>query len=254
MPFLTVTGHRLEFQWFGEARGNPTIVMLHEGLGSVAMWKEFPQRLSDITDHRVLAYSRYGYGKSDPLREKRDPEFMHVEALKTLPELLTVLSIRSPILFGHSDGASIALIHSGAQHASVTSVIALAPHVFVEPISIDSIRAARATFINSDLRERLGRYHDDPDSAFWGWNDIWLDLRFRDWNIEEYLPHIKCPVLAIQGTEDEYGTLEQIERVVLRAPHARRKILENCGHAPHWDQSEVLLEAVSEFLEESAIR
>jgi pimeloyl-ACP methyl ester carboxylesterase len=248
MPFLCANTRRLEYRWFGESGTDPAIVLLHEGLGSIAMWKDFPQRLSAATGRRVLAYSRYGYGQSDSLSEKRDPSFMHDEALQTLPAVLDSLNIPSPILFGHSDGGSIALIHAGAGLRKVEAVIALAPHVFVEAISVASIQLAREAYLKTDLRAKLARYHKDPESAFWGWNDIWLDPRFLSWNIETYLPRIECDALAIQGTDDEYGSREQIDRIVRLAPRAESLMLERCGHSPHRDQADAVLSAVREFL------
>jgi pimeloyl-ACP methyl ester carboxylesterase len=174
--------------------------------------------------------------------------YMHDEALQTLPALLDLLNVQSPILFGHSDGGSIALIHAGAGMRKVEAVIALAPHVFVEPISVASIQSAREVYLETDLRAKLARYHKDPDSAFWGWNDIWLDQRFLSWNIEAYLSHIECHLLAIQGLDDEYGTREQIDRTIRLAPRAQSLMLERCGHSPHRDQADAVLSAVRDFL------
>lgn len=248
MPFIDVLGHRIEVAWFGEASPDPVIVMLHEGLGSVALWRDFPDRLAAATGRRVLAYSRYGYGQSDPLREKREPSFMHVEALEALPAVLQGLGVERPVLFGHSDGGSIALIHAGSNRWPVSGVVVLAPHVFVEACCLDAIRQSKVTYETTDLRDRLARYHDDPDSAFRGWNDIWLDPRFPDWNIEAYLPRISCPVLAIQGEGDEYGTMEQIDRIARRCPDASLLKLEYCGHSPHRDQPDAVLRATVGFL------
>src|SRR5262245_52805814 len=171
--------------------------MLHEGLGSVSMWKDFPTRLAKATDSNVVVYSRHGYGRSAPAERPRRVRYMHDEALNVLPQLLQHLRITRPILFGHSDGASIALIYAGATSNAVAGVVALAPHVMVEDISISSIAAAKTSYQTTDLRARLARYHDDVDGAFWGWNDIWLDPAFRSWSIEDYLPRIDCPLLAI---------------------------------------------------------
>ena len=220
--------------------------MLHEGLGSIALWRDFPQFLAKATQRRVLVYSRYGYGRSDPLSEPRTVEYMHVEALQTLPELLGTLEIRDPVLFGHSDGGSIALIH--AAHRPTAAIIALAPHVFVEAYGLASIADARRAYLEDDLRERLARRHADVESAFWGWNDIWLHPDFASWNIESTLSDIGCPVLAIQGLDDQYGTMEQLDRTERRVRSFRRIELADCGHSAHRDQPEAVLEASVEFL------
>ena len=249
MPFSSAGGQRLEYAWHGGARNDaPPIVMLHEGLGSLAMWRDFPQRLADATQHRVLVYSRLGYGKSDPLTGPRGVDFMHTEALEILPLLLDSLGVDNPVLFGHSDGGSIALIHAARAHRSIAGVIALAPHVFVEHYGLDSIAAARRAYLDGDLRAKLARYHDDAESAFWGWNDIWLHPDFAAWNIEALLPEIACPVLAIQGVDDEYGTMEQIDRLERGVRGAQRLELAACRHSPHRDQPDAVLAAVARFL------
>jgi pimeloyl-ACP methyl ester carboxylesterase len=252
MAFATLQDQRIEYQWFRPERAKhaSSIVMLHEGLGSLSLWKEFPAQLAQATGRAVLAYSRYGYGKSSPLREKREPRYLHDEALQTLPALLKELKIENPVLFGHSDGASIALIHAGARHWPVAALVVLAPHVYVEEMGLRSIERVREGYLSGDLKSRLAKRHDDPDSAFWGWNDIWLDPRFGAWNIEEYLPNIECPVLAVQGHDDEYGTMEQIHRLVRAVELIGVKKLANCGHSPHRDQPEAVLAAVTQFLEE----
>jgi len=178
-------------------------------------------------------------------------DFMHIEALETLPQLLDALGARNPVLFGHSDGASIALIHAARAGRPVAAVVALAPHVFVERYGLDSIAGARRAYLEGDLRLRLARYHDDVDSAFWGWNDIWLHPDFPAWNIEALLPEVACPVLAIQGLDDEYGTIEQIERIERSVADLRRVELAQCGHSPHRDQAEAVLAATARFLAES---
>jgi pimeloyl-ACP methyl ester carboxylesterase len=175
---------------------------------------------------------------------------MHDEALKSLPELLDQLAIHRPILFGHSDGGSIALIHAGACGTYVRGVIAEAPHVFVEEFGIRSIEIAKRNYESTDLRQKLGRYHADPGSAFRGWNDIWLDPDFRAWNIEEFLPRIQCPVLAIQGENDEYGTMEQIDRIAAAVPRAQVLKLNPCGHSPHRDQPDAVIDRVARFVAE----
>lgn len=247
--FLTVQGHRLEYELIpGSNPQAPYIVFLHEGLGSLAMWKDFPARCASATGSSALVYSRYGYGKSDPLAEPRQITFMHDEALKALPELLDQLRIDQPILFGHSDGGSIALIHAGGSSRPVRGVIAMAPHVMVEDKGIRSIEVAKRNYESTDLRDKLARYHSNSDSAFWGWNDIWLHPEFRAWNIEEYLPTIHCPVLAIQGEDDEYGTMEQIDRTARGIPHLETLKLENCGHSPHRDQPEAVIQRIARFI------
>jgi pimeloyl-ACP methyl ester carboxylesterase len=248
MPLVSAGGHRLEYAWFGAADRQDTIVMLHEGLGSLSLWKDFPQRLADATQARVLAYSRHGYGASDPIEAPRGVEFMHVEALRTLPELLDELDVREPVLFGHSDGGSIALIHAARARRPVRAVIALAPHVFVEQYGIDSIAKARLAYLDGDFRQKLARHHADVDGAFWGWNDIWLNPDFLAWNIEALLPEIACPVLTIQGRDDEYGTLEQIDRTQRGVRQLRRLDLSACGHSPHRDQPDAVLSGAAQFL------
>ena len=249
MPFATVASHRIEYERIGIARDHlPTLVFLHEGLGSIAMWRDFPERVAQATNCHVVVPSRYGYGNSNPLAEPRSARYMHDEALIALPEFLDQLRIDRPILIGHSDGGSIALIHAGAAARPVTAVVTLAAHVMVEEVSIASIAAAKTTYETTNLRARLARHHADVDSAFWGWNRIWLAPEFRDWNIEEYLPHITCPVLAIQGEDDEYGTMEQMRRIGAQIADVELLEIENCRHSPHIDQPEAVLAAVTRFV------
>jgi pimeloyl-ACP methyl ester carboxylesterase len=249
MSFLAVQGHRIEYEFIrGANASEPMLVFLHEGLGSLAMWKDFPRRCSRATGCGALVYSRYGYGNSDALKESRRVDFLHDEALKTLPELLDKLGVERPILFGHSDGGSIALIHAGGSGRAVRGLILMAPHVMVEDMGLGSIEAAKRAYETTNLRDKLARYHSDPDSAFRGWNDIWLNPDFRVWNIEEYLPRITCPVLAIQGEDDEYGTMEQIERIARAIARVEVLQLKECGHSPHRDQTEVVIEAVTQFV------
>lgn len=252
MPFASVhhagAPLSIEYTWVGQApQGAPLLVFLHEGLGSVAMWRDFPARLCDAVGARGLVYSRPGYGRSTPRApgEQWQPDFMHRQAHEVLPALLAQLGIPAPYwLFGHSDGGSIALLHAAAFPDRVAGAVVLAPHIFVEDVSVQSIRQARVAYETTDLRQRLARYHDDPDSAFRGWNDIWLAPAFRDWNIEAALPAIRCPVLAIQGLDDEYGTLEQIRGIARRVPQAQLLELPDCGHSPHKDQPEAVIAAV----------
>lgn len=246
---------RLECQWIAPERGAaPLIVFLHEGLGSVSMWKDWPRRVCDAAGCRGLVYSRYGYGESTarPLREAWPVDFMHREAREVLPALLEVLGVNArrdkPVLFGHSDGGSIALLYAARYPDDVAGVVAAAPHIFVEDISVANIAAAREAYRESDLRARLGRHHRDVDSAFWGWNDIWLSPAFRGWNIEDELNRIACPVLAIQGTGDEYGTLEQVRGIRRRAPQTELLEIPDCGHSPHRDQPATVVQAVARFV------
>jgi pimeloyl-ACP methyl ester carboxylesterase len=246
MPFTDAAGHRLEYAlWSGRP---PTIVMLHEGLGSLSTWKEFPADVARVTGREVLAYSRYGHGNSELLAGPRGLRYMHDEALVALPEFLNTLRIEEPLLLGHSDGASIALIHAGSAIRPVSGLILLAPHVFVEDRTIASIAAIKETYARTDLRAQLSRHHRDAERTFRGWNDAWLQPGFASWNIEEYLPAIAVPILVVQGDEDEYGTMEQARRIARAAPHVTVLELEACGHSPQRDQPERLLEAICEFL------
>jgi len=254
--FVTVRGRKLEVQRIaGSGKGARTLVFLHEGLGSVAMWRDFPRDAAAATGCEAVVYSRYGYGQSDVLGEPRAVDYMHVEAIEVLPELLARLEVREPVLVGHSDGGSIALIYA-AEHDKVSGLIVMAPHVFVEDISVKSIAEARTAFEASDLPQKLGRYHADAAKTFRGWNDIWLHPDFRGWNIENVLPRIRCPMLAIQGFDDEYGTMAQLE-VIARQTGGPVELLRlaHCRHSPHRDQPKVVIEAISRFigrLDESA--
>lgn len=251
MPFVTVTGHRLEVETIpGSRAGAPPLLLLHEGLGSVAMWRDFPAKLAAATGCTVTVYSRYGYGRSSPISGPHGVDYMHREALDVLPELRTALGLAEPVIMGHSDGASIALIHAGAGRWPVRGVIAEAPHVFVEDVSVRSIADAKIAYETTDLRDRLARYHEDVDGAFRGWNDIWLAPAFRQWNIEDYLPGITCPVLAIQGADDEYGTLAQIEAVKRQVSGpVETLVLPRCGHSPHRTQEAATLAAIARFVQ-----
>ncbi|MFD2270232.1 alpha/beta fold hydrolase [Undibacterium arcticum] len=247
---------RLEYQWLNaEMTDAPLIVFLHEGLGSLSMWKNYPQQLCDTAQCRGLVYSRYGYGNSTPRPhdEKKWPvDYMQQQALDVLPALLQAVGVDAaadkPWLFGHSDGASIALIYAASYPAALAGAIVLAPHVFVEDISIHGIEQARAAYLQTDLQQRLARYHADPDSAFWGWNDIWLAPDFRGWNIETLLPEIRCPVLALQGYDDEYGTMAQLDGIARRVPQAELLKLAACGHSPQRDQGAAVTAAATAFM------
>ena len=230
------------------AHEKPAIVLLHEGLGSISMWRDFPGQLAAATDGTVLVYSRYGHGKSQRLSEKRPPDFMHQEATVVLPGVLAHFKMERPILLGHSDGGSIALIYAGSFPEKPRALILEAPHVFVEDLSLRSIGAIRKLYEATDLRAKLGKHHDHVDKTFFGWNDIWLDPAFREWNIEEYLTSISCPVLAIQGEQDEYGTLAQLNAIKQRLPQTETLILPLCGHSPHRDAEEETLQAMAKFV------
>ena len=243
---------RIEHAWVGDAepRTSGVLVFLHEGLGSVSMWRDFPGRLCTALGVRGLVYSRPGYGRSTPRPpdERWAPDFMHRQAFELLPALLEALGVQAPYaLFGHSDGGSIALLHAARFPDRVSRAVVLAPHILVEDLSIASIEAARTAYETTDLRQRLARHHDDPDSAFRGWNDIWLDARFRGWNIGPEIGTIACPLLAVQGLDDEYGTLLQVRGIQERLPHTQLLELPACGHSPHRDQADALVAAVVQF-------
>jgi pimeloyl-ACP methyl ester carboxylesterase len=241
---------RIEYEWVGAPGAAATLVFLHEGLGSVAMWRDFPARLCAATGTSGLVYSRPGYGRSTPrpADERWGPDFMHRQAREVLPALLEELRVAQPWLFGHSDGGSIALLYAAAFPQALRGAIVLAPHIRVEEISVTSIAQAREAYLGTDLKQRLARYHDDVESAFWGWNDVWLSPAFRNWRIEDEIAAIRCPLLAIQGLDDEYGTLEQIRGIARRVPQAQLLELPACGHSPHKDQPEAVIAAVTAFL------
>lgn len=226
------------------------MVFLHEGLGSVAMWKGFPAAFCAAHGLAGVVYSRRGYGRSTakPADEHWGPDFMHRQAFDVLPALLERWGVERPWLFGHSDGGSIALLH--ASRHSVAGVVAVAPHLFVEEVSIASIERARVAFETGELRRGLAKYHDDPDSAFRGWNDAWLSPAFRSWNIEAEIASVSCPVLAVQGENDEYGSLEQIRAIARRLPQTRLLTLPACGHSPHRDCPDTLIREAGRFIRE----
>lgn len=254
---LTVGGRPcdIEVAWVGANDPQvPLLVFLHEGLGSVSMWRDFPHQLCEAAGVRGLVYSRPGYGRSTPRRsdERWGLDFMHVQAREVLPALLQALGVDTlaapPWLFGHSDGGSIALIHASSFPQRVAGAIVMAPHILVEEFGLASIREARDAYRKTDLRDRLARHHADVDSAFRGWNDIWLDPAFPTWSIEDLLPAIRCPLLAIQGHDDQYGTMEQIEGIARRAPQTELLKLAHCGHSPHRDQPAAVIAAAKRFL------
>jgi pimeloyl-ACP methyl ester carboxylesterase len=260
MAFASLTAGgkplRIEYEWVGPAGASrPVMVFLHEGLGSVAMWRDFPARLCEAAGVRGLVYSRPGYGRSTPRPpdEAWRPDFMHLQAREVLPALLEELGVARPWLFGHSDGGSIALLHAAAFPEAQRGAIVLAPHILVEGISVASIAKAREAYLGTDLQQRLARYHDDVDSAFFGWNDVWLSPAFRAWSIEEEIRAIRCPLLAMQGLDDEYGTLEQVRGIARRVPQTQLLEIPRCGHSPHKDQPEVVIEAVKAFVKQGEL-
>jgi pimeloyl-ACP methyl ester carboxylesterase len=250
---------RIEHTWVGERKDHaPLIVFLHEGLGSVSMWRDFPERLCRAANCRGLLYSRPGYGHSTPrgADEHWGPDFMHRQAREVLPSLLAALGVDTganpPWLFGHSDGGSIALLFAAMFPDQLRGAIVVAPHILVEDISITSIEQAREAYLQADLRPRLARHHADVDSAFWGWNDIWLSPAFRAWKITEAIREIRVPLLAVQGLDDEYGTLLQIRELRTRVPQTQLLELADCGHSPQRDQPEALIAASCAFIEKHA--
>jgi pimeloyl-ACP methyl ester carboxylesterase len=244
----------IEHAWISpEQRGAPLMLFLHEGLGSLSMWKDFPQALCAVLGCRGLVYSRPGYGQSTPraAAENWGLDFMHQQAHQVLPALLQALHIDAtrdkPWLFGHSDGGSIALLYAARLPQQVAGLVVVAPHILVEDLSLTNIEAARQAYLAGDLRARLARYHNDPDSAFWGWNRAWLHPAFKAWSIEAEISHIECPVLAVQGADDEYGTLAQIHGIAQRVPQTQSVELADCGHSPQRDQGPALIEATRRF-------
>ncbi|UCV13597.1 alpha/beta fold hydrolase [Quatrionicoccus australiensis] len=250
MKHLVVNGLRLEYRDYpATVAGRPELLLLHEGLGCVAMWRHFPEKLAAATGCRVVVWSRAGYGGSQAYAEPRSTRYMHREAEEALPALLAELKIERPLLIGHSDGGSIALIFAGAFPGVPRGIAVLAPHEFVEEETLAGIREARTAWQTTDLPQKLARYHHaQTERVFSDWNDCWLSPPFRDWNIEEYLPRIRCPVLAIQGEDDEYATLRQIDAIAEQVPGTQLLKLANCGHSPQRDQEATVLEALTAFV------
>lgn len=242
----------LEYRFLGPApEAAPTLVMLHEGLGSVGLWGDFPERLQRATGCGVFAYSRAGYGASSPARLPRPLDYMHVEASDVLPGVLDAIGFRRGLLLGHSDGASIATIYAGSrQDHRVRGVALIAPHFIVEDVSVKSIAEIKTAYETTDLRAKLARWHKDVDNAFYGWNGAWLDPKFRDWDISDYLAYIRVPVAIIQGERDQYGTLRQVEiaRQECYCP-VDVTLVPGVGHSPQRDAADVTLGAIAEFAE-----
>ena len=249
---LLVNGKRLEIAWHGASPEDaPTLVFLHEGLGCLGMWGDFPSKLAAATGCGALVYSRLGYGKSDSSILPRPIRYMHDEGMEVLPQLLEIAGIRDCILIGHSDGGSIAIIYAGGTKAiPLRGLITEAAHVFCEDISIRSIRQARKMYLKGDLSPKLEKHHGgNMDNAFWGWNDVWLHPDFRNWNIEEYLSEVKVPMLVIQGENDNYGTQAQVEAISRQVPTLVEAVMvPDCGHAPHKEQKTVVLEAMIAYI------
>jgi len=244
---------QLELDWVGVAESAcPPVVFLHEGLGSVSLWKDFPEKFCQAHGLTGLVFSRYGYGRSTarPHDERWPVDFMEQQARDVVPALIARLGLVKPWLFGHSDGASIALLVAAYHGDMLSGAIVAAPHIMVEDISIASISEARDAYLAGPLRERLARHHADVDSAFWGWNDVWLDPAFRRWDIRNEVARIRVPLLAIQGEDDEYGTLEQVEAIGRLVPQAQVLILPRCGHSPHRDAPARVIEAAGRFIVE----
>lgn len=251
MPTVIVHGRRIETEWIGPAPAlAPTLVFLHEGLGCVKMWRGFPAALAGATGCGALVYSRVGYGGSEPVTLPRPLDYMEEEGRVGLPALLEVMGVREAVLYGHSDGASIALVAAGSG-VRTAGVIAEAPHVFCEDVSVASVAKAKDAFMAGDLRVRLGRYHgDNVDGAFWGWAKAWSDPEFRAWNIEGVLPGVRAPVLAIQGEQDPYGTMRQVEAIVGGCGGPVRRCVLDCGHAPHRERAAEVLAVAAGFVRE----
>lgn len=249
---------RIELAWVGPADAHaPAIVFLHEGLGSRSLWRDFPARLCEAAGARGLVFSRPGYGRSSRPADEgaREPDYLHRQAFEILPAVLEAAGLATgpaPWLFGHSDGGTIALLHAARFPERTAGVVAVAPHLFVEDVTIAGIEGAREAYRTTDVRLRLARHHDDPDWVFGSWTGIWLDPRFRGWNIERELAAIRCPVLAMQGAADEYGTLEQLRALARRVPHARILEIEGAGHSPQRDRPEVLVAAAADFIAAAA--
>jgi pimeloyl-ACP methyl ester carboxylesterase len=250
MPFATLDGRRIEYRLIPGAAGDvPPLVFLHEGLGCAALWRDFPDKIARRLGTRAAVYSRFGYGQSDGILGPRTPRFMHEEALDVLPRLLAHWQMQAPLLIGHSDGASIALIHAALAERPVAGVVLMAPHVFVETVCVASIARISETYATTDLKSRLSRYHARPDDAFLGWSRIWLDPAFRSWSIVDAAAQLTVPALLIQGTADAYGTLAQIEAIAAAALGPTQSVvLEACGHAPHREQENAVMDAIAGFV------
>ncbi len=257
MQRLNVNGHELEVRFVEGSQGLAPIVFLHEGLGSASLWTQrgldWPLAVCQATGRAGVVYSRRGYGQSDPAPPGRNvlqPDYMHFEAWEVLPALLAQLNVQNPVLLGHSDGATIALLY--ASRFPVAACIAMAPHVLVESVAVSAIGQAKQAFESGDLRQRLAKHHNDVDGAFWQWNDVWLSDAFSHFDIRPECRAISAPLLLVQGINDEYGTMLQLDEIALAAPHAQQLGLADCGHSPQRDQPEKTLSTISAFLNDLA--
>ncbi|CUH64035.1 acetoin dehydrogenase E2 subunit dihydrolipoyllysine-residue acetyltransferase [Thalassovita gelatinovora] len=248
--FLTAGGKSLEYACFGPAPDQaPTIVMLHEGLGCLALWRDFPQRVAAATGCGVFVYSRAGYGQSDLADLPRPLDYMTREAVDVLPQVLDGFGFQNGILMGHSDGATIAAIYAGSvEDFRVRGLILMAPHFFTEDMGLAEISKAKTVFETGELKQKMAKYHRDPENTFRGWNDSWLAPGFKSWNVGEVIDYLRIPVLAIQGRQDQYGTLAQIDEIDSRIySPLETAILDDCGHSPHFDQPKQTLAAITDF-------
>ena len=251
MSFIHAAGKRLEYERWGNSSGNkPTLVFLHEGLGSLSMWRDFPEQVAQKTGCSALAYSRAGYGNSEEADYPRPVAFMHQEAIEGLPEFLEKMHVREVLLVGHSDGGSISLIYAATPAAPVRALILESPHVFVEETTIQSIAASKEEYLHGNLKSRLAKYHPRTDETFLGWCDVWLRPEFVSWNIEEFLPQIKIPVLVIQGEADRFGTVRQVEAIQKGcAGPVETFLIPECGHRPHREEPDQVMSAMVSFIE-----
>ena len=254
--FLKLNSQKIEIQWHRkEEKNRPVLIFLHEGLGCTRMWKNFPEKLSGLTGCPALIFSRFGYGSSDPCPLPWKINFMHKEALRILPNIIKKAGIKNYILIGHSDGGSIGIIFSGSPYTKgLKGLITEAAHVFCEQKSVESIKQAKSYYEHKDLKQRLEKYHKgNTENAFRGWNDVWLTPKFINWNIEKYLNKIEIPMLAIQGKNDQYGTVKQIRSIQRRVKHVKTCLIDDCSHSPHFEQQKIVLNVMAEFVQKIVI-
>ena len=247
---VTIADGRIEYSFYEVKRPTaPTIVMLHEGLGALSLWRDLPRKLSNLINCSVFVYSRHGYGQSDFINSKFNAKYMHKEALNILPKILNHFDISNPILYGHSDGASIALIHASSADTGIMGLILEAPHVFVEEISLNGLKDAKKAFEQGGLKAGLAKHHREPEMIFRCWNNIWLSPEFLTWNIVSCLSNIQCPALLIQGETAAYGTLSQLDTIEKNVSGiCKKKILPNTGHSPHRENPKLVLRSIQQFI------